>query len=111
MTRVPYRLRWASRGAAVVAMLGSLVLIPLALHPTLSDAQLSGVPDPERRIILQQAQAQLQDSARSTLLQGFGGLILVAGALATWRQVQINRHGQITDRITRAVHQLSSDSM
>ncbi|MBM0231624.1 pentapeptide repeat-containing protein [Micromonospora sp. STR1_7] len=87
------------------------MFVPLVLHPNLSNADLRGVPDAETRITLQQAQAQLQNNARSTLLQGLAGLILVAGAIATWRQVQISRHGQITDRTTRAIEQLASDSI
>jgi uncharacterized protein YjbI with pentapeptide repeats len=81
------------------------------LHPNLSNADLRGVPDTQTRITLQQAQAQLQNNARSTLLQGFAGLILVTGAIATWRQVQITRHGQITDRMTRAIDQMASDNV
>src|SRR5262249_16127930 len=53
----------------------------------------------------------LQNNTRATLLQGFAGLILVAGAVATWRQVQISRHGQITDRTTRAIDQMASDNI
>jgi Pentapeptide repeats (8 copies) len=38
------------------------------------------------------------------------GLLLVAGAIATWRQVQVNREGQITERFTRAIDQLGSQT-
>lgn len=96
---------------AVLAALGTVVFIPFLLHPSLSNADLSGVADAQERITLQQAQAKLQDDARSTILQGFAGLILVLGAIATWRQVQISRHGQITERITRAVDQLAHKSV
>ncbi|MEU7803938.1 pentapeptide repeat-containing protein [Micromonospora arborensis] len=96
---------------AVLLSISALIFIPLVLHPNLSNAQLRGVPDAQTRITLQQAQAQLQNNARSTLLQGLAGLILVAGAIATWRQVQISRHGQITDRMTRAIEQLASDNI
>jgi hypothetical protein len=107
MKRPPTWLTIVLLTVAVLAMLTSVIFIPLRLHPTLSDAEFSGVAD-DRRVELQQAQAKLQNDARSTLLQGFGGLLLVVGALSTWRQVQISRHGQITDRITRAVEQLAS---
>ena len=53
-----------------------------------------------------QAQAQLQNDARATLLQGVAGLLLVAGAIATWRQVQVSREGQITERFARAIDHL-----
>jgi Pentapeptide repeats (8 copies) len=88
-----------------------LIFIPIWLHPSLSKAELQGIPSLQERIVLQQAQGSLQDETRATLLQAFGGLILVGGAFATWRQVQVSRHGQITERITRAVEQLAGPSM
>jgi Pentapeptide repeats (8 copies) len=47
--------------------------------------------------------------ARTAVLQAVGGLLLAAGAVATWRQVRIGREVQITERFTRAVDQLGSD--
>ncbi|MEV1248439.1 pentapeptide repeat-containing protein [Nonomuraea sp. NPDC050022] len=91
-------------------MLGTLTLLPHLLYPPLTDTQLSGVKGADTRIQLQQAQSQLQNNARSTLLQAVAGLLVVAGAVATWRQVQVNREGQITERFTRAVDQLGSDN-
>jgi hypothetical protein len=111
MRRLPYWRAGALAAAAVLLAFIALILVPLLLHPNLSNADLRGVPDAQTRITLQQAQAQLQNNARSTLLQGFAGLILVAGAIATWRQVQISRHGQITDRMTRAIDQMASDNI
>jgi hypothetical protein len=52
-----------------------------------------------------------QNDVRGTLLQGVAGLILVIGALGTWRQIRIAREGQITERFTRAVDQLGSDKL
>ena len=40
--------------------------------------------------------------------KGVAGLLLVAGAVATWRQIQVSREGQITERFTRAIDQLGS---
>ncbi|MFI9836293.1 pentapeptide repeat-containing protein [Nonomuraea sp. NPDC051941] len=91
-------------------MLGTLTLLPHLLYPPLTDTQLNGVKGADTRIQLQQAQSQLQNNARSTLLQAVAGLLVVAGAVATWRQVQVNREGQITERFTRAVDQLGSDN-
>ena len=71
----------------------------------------TGAREPQGvRIQLQQAQAQLQNNARSTLLQAIAGLLVVAGAIATWRQVPVNRDGQITERFTRAIDQVGSDN-
>jgi Pentapeptide repeats (8 copies) len=61
---------------------------------------------------------QAQNDLRTTLLQGIGGLFLIAGVVATWRQVQLTRRqldllreGQITERFTRAIEQLGSDNL
>jgi hypothetical protein len=94
----------------LVVVLGSLTLIPELLYPSLTDAQLSGVTGADTQIQLQQAQSQLQNNARSSLLQAIAGLLLVAGAVGTWRQVQVNREGQLTERFTRAVDQLGSEN-
>lgn len=66
-----------------------------------------------------QSQAlQAENDLRTTLLQGIGGLFLISGVVATWRQVQLTRHqldilreGQITERFTRAIEQLGSDNL
>jgi uncharacterized protein YjbI with pentapeptide repeats len=66
--------------------------------------------------------AQARNNVRTTLLQGFGGMILLIGAYLTWRQTQISRaasreelrmsrEGQLTDRFTRAVEQLGSNDV
>lgn len=71
--------------------------------------------------------AKAQNDVRATLLQGIGGLILLAGAAAAWRQTQVNKEqinqtyrynlqhldqlnrGQATERYTRAIDQLGND--
>src|SRR5262245_27489557 len=87
----------------LVVALGSLTLIPEVLYPPLTDTQLSGVTGAYTQIQLQQAQSQLQNNARSTPLQAIAGMLLVVGAVATWHQVQVNREGQLTERVTRAI--------
>jgi len=47
-----------------------------------------------------------ENDARTTLLQAVAGLVLVVGAGATWRQIQINREGQITERFSKAIDHL-----
>jgi hypothetical protein len=99
-------------GALTVAiLLISLSLIPRWLYPPLSAADLRSVPSAQARIQLQQAQSQLTNGARSSVLQGLAGLLVVAGALATWQRVHISREGQITDRFTRAIDQLGSENL
>jgi uncharacterized protein YjbI with pentapeptide repeats len=41
-----------------------------------------------------------------TLAQILGGTALLSGLYFTWRTLQVNREGQITDRFTRAIEQL-----
>jgi hypothetical protein len=88
-----------------------VIVIPRWLYPPLSAADLHGVLSAQARIQLQQAQSQLADDARSSVLQGFAGVLVVIGAMATWWQVHISREGQITERFTRAVDQLGSDKV
>jgi Pentapeptide repeats (8 copies) len=96
---------------AIVAVLAlaCVLLVPPVLHPPLSSADLEGVASAEKRIELQQAQGKLRDDVRANLLQGIAGLLLLLGAFATWRQVQISREGQITERFSRAIEQLGND--
>lgn len=54
--------------------------------------------------------AKVTNDIRATLLQGLAGVALLVGAFFTWRQLQISRQGQITQRFTAAVEQLGSPS-
>ena len=102
---------WAlAAGGLAVVLLAGVIVVPRWLYPPLSAADLHGVLSAQARIQLQQAQSQLANDARSSILQAFGGLLVVAGAVATWRQVHVSREGQITDRFTRAIDQLGSEN-
>jgi hypothetical protein len=94
--------------ALLTVVLGGIILIPRLLYPPFTAADLQGVASAQLRIQLQQAQSQLANGARSDVLQGFAGLVVVAGAAAAWWQVHISREAQITERFTRAVDQLGS---
>jgi Pentapeptide repeats (8 copies) len=65
----------------------------------------------DRRIELETNRLRLQNDARATLAQMLAGGILLLGAYLTWRQLQVNREGQITDRYTRAIDQLGHDQL
>ncbi|NUP53117.1 MAG: pentapeptide repeat-containing protein [Catenulispora sp.] len=102
---------WAPVAAACavgVALLIAVIVVPELLYPRLSKADLRDVATATEKIQLQQAQAQLANNARTTILQSLAGLVVLAGAVATWRQVHVNREGQITERFTRAVDQLGN---
>jgi hypothetical protein len=43
-----------------------------------------------------------------TLAQILGGIALLSGLYFTWRTLQVNREGQITERFTRAIDQLGA---
>jgi len=67
-------------GLLGLAGIAALLLAPTWLHPPLTEAQLRGITDPEKRITLQQAQSQLQNDARATLLRAVAGILFgVAG--------------------------------
>jgi hypothetical protein len=91
--------------------IGSLILIPSWLFPALRDSDLNAVPSIEKRIELQQAQAQLQNNSRSAILQAVAGLLVVVGATVTLRQVQASREGHTTERFTKAIDQIGSDNI
>ncbi|CAO5185735.1 Pentapeptide repeat-containing protein [Frankia sp. AiPs1] len=95
----------------VAVVVGLLVVVPRLLYPPLSAAQLRGIGSAQTRVQLQQAQSDLRGDARSDVLQGLGGLLLVLGGAATWRQVQVSREGQLTERFTRAVDQVGSETL
>jgi hypothetical protein len=101
----------AGIGCLLAILISCFVLVPQLLYPALTAADLRDVAGVANRIQLQQAQDQLQNNVRSALLQVTGGLVVVLGGLATWRQVHVNREGQITERLTRAVDQIGSDNV
>ncbi|MFI8841605.1 hypothetical protein ACIGW1_01470 [Streptomyces sp. NPDC053780] len=58
------------------------------------------------------------NDVRTTLLQVVGGLVVLFGAYATWRQLRLSQEGlratqegYVTDRFSRAVDQLGSDKL
>jgi hypothetical protein len=97
--------------ALLAVLLIGFFVVPAFVYPPLSADELNNVADAKARIELQQAQSKLQNDFRSILLQGLAGLLLVVGAVATWRQLQITRDGQIPERFTRAIEQVGNESM
>jgi len=95
----------------LVILLGGIILIPHLLYPPLSAAALSGIASAQVRIQLQQAQSRLANDARSAVLQGVAGFVVVGGAVAAWWQAHISREGQITERFTKAVDQLGNPNL
>ncbi|MGN5634749.1 pentapeptide repeat-containing protein [Streptomyces sp. AC154] len=96
-------------GAAGLAVLGAVFVL---LPGVVVDHDLAGasVAAPDR--------LKAVNDVRTTLLQVVGGLIVLFGAFATWRQLRVSQdglratqEGYVTDRFSRAVDQLGSDKL
>jgi Pentapeptide repeats (8 copies) len=110
-TRPPRWVWWLGAAALEVVAFAALIFVPSALYPPLSLEDMRGVADARSRIELQQAQSRLANDTRTAMLQVIAGILVIAGAAATWRQVYVAREGQITDRYTRAVEQIGSQNV
>jgi hypothetical protein len=77
MQRTQPLIKWALLAFATLAGFALLILVPGWLKPSLSKADLNAVPAGEKHIALQQAQGQLQNNIRTTLLQGLAGIVVV----------------------------------
>jgi uncharacterized protein YjbI with pentapeptide repeats len=108
----------------VAVVVGCLFWLPRFLLPPLSEATLQarGVTNAKDRVELEHDRLRLENEARATLFQGFGGAAILLGAFFTWRQLQENvrnnrkidareREAQITERFTRAVDQFGREEL
>jgi Pentapeptide repeats (8 copies) len=78
------RFRWPLAGlAAMVLVLASVLVVPQWLVGWELGAAAHTLTGADR--------AKAINDVRATLLQGIGGLLLVVGVVATWRQVRISR--------------------
>ncbi len=105
---LPSAAPWSRRTTVVRLALGAalVVLLPLAvlfLPRLLLDWDLAGAPVADR--------ARAVNDIRTALLQATGGLVVVAGAVLTWRQLQVSRAGQVTDAFATAITHLGSESL
>ncbi|MFF3200685.1 pentapeptide repeat-containing protein [Streptomyces sp. NPDC002962] len=96
-------------GVVGLAVLGAvLVLLP----GVVVDHDLAGA-----RVAAQDRLKAVND-VRTTLLQAVGGMVVLFGAYATWRQLRVSQdglratqEGYVTDRFSTAVDQLGSDKL
>lgn len=95
----------------VMFLLWLVLAAPALIIPARSDASLKDVTDAAKRHDLQDARLALQNDIRTTLLQALGGVVVLLGAWGAWRQLNVSREGQITDRFTRATDQLGSSQL
>jgi hypothetical protein len=89
--------RAVRRVLATVGVLAVLALVVVVLPPRFTA---------HHRFDRAADELKAQSDVRTSLLQLLGGMLLATGAYLTWRQLQTNREGQITDRYTKAVEQL-----
>lgn len=92
--------------------LGTLATVFVVLPAALVDHDLAGSS------ISAQDRLSAVNDVRTTLLQAVGGLVVLFGAYATWRQLRVSQdglratqEGYVTDRFSRAVDQLGSDKL
>jgi hypothetical protein len=103
---LPLRGTWLATGfgALVVCLvLGSILLFPALLVDNAQQRLPTSQP-----VLSAEQRLKAETDARTSLLQAIAGLVVLVGAGATWRQLHINREGQVTDRFTRAIDQLGS---
>ena len=91
----------------VVLLVTCVFVLPVLLVPARVEA-VDGIAAIDR-IRLQNERLKLRNDVRTTMLQAMGGAFFLVTALLTWRQLQINREGQITERFTRAIDHLGSE--
>lgn len=96
-------------GAAGLAVLGTVFVL---LPGVVVDHDLAGAS------VAAQDRLKAVNDVRTTLLQVLGGLVVLFGAYATWRQLRVSQdglratqEGYVTDRFSRAVDQLGSDKL
>jgi hypothetical protein len=90
-------------------LLGIVAVILLALIikvPQWQAASWQGQPGVELKDL-----PKLENDARTTLIQGLGGLILLSGLGFTLWNLRLTQDRQITEHYTRAVEQLGSEKL
>lgn len=90
-----------------VVVLGGALSVCVVFGPAWIAGNGSGLSTADR--------VAAENDVRSTLLQGFGGLLalggVAVGAVMTLRQVRANREGHSIDLFTKAIDQLASDQV
>jgi uncharacterized protein YjbI with pentapeptide repeats len=94
-------------GVAALLLSVSVLVLPPLLVP--AGRSVGPTIAPLDRMRLENERVRLRNEARSTLLQAFGGAFFLVTAFLTWRQIQVTREGQITDRFTRAIEHLGTE--
>jgi hypothetical protein len=95
----------ASRHWKLLLVIGAVIMVGIIWKvPQWQAAGWQGQMEPKDL-------AKLQNDARTTLVQAFGGAVLLIGLYFTLRNLQLNQDRQITEHYTRAAEQLGSDKL
>jgi hypothetical protein len=98
-------------GGLVLIALAAAIWLPRVVYPPLTSRELGHAAREAKGVELQQAQARIQNDFRGQLLQAMGALVVVAGAAVGWEQLRLTREGQVTERFTRAIDHLGSETL
>ncbi|MFD7716586.1 pentapeptide repeat-containing protein [Streptomyces sp. NPDC059814] len=108
---------WRGRHATAALLAGTVGLAVLGaalvvLPGVVVDHDLAGAS------VAAQDRLKAVNDVRTTLLQAVGGMVVLFGAYATWRQLRVSQdslratqEGYVTDRFSTAVDQLGSDKL
>ena len=103
----PSRTKVVTAVVVAVVVLGGVLSVCVVFGPAWIAGNGSGLSTADR--------LAAENAIRSTLLQGFGGLLalggVAVGAVMTLRQVRANREGHSIDLFTKAIDQLASDQV
>jgi hypothetical protein len=98
-------------GLLVVLLLACVLWIPRWLYPPLTETDLRGVSDAAKVQELKGARLQLENDARTTLLQGLAAVLVLTGAsigaAVTLRQIRISQ-GQLQATREQLQHSLET---
>lgn len=75
------------------------------------DAKAINKLTPQELIQLQKDLISAENNARTTLAQIIGGLVLLLGLYATFKNVRVTEEGKLTERFSKAVELLGSDKL
>ncbi|PSB26116.1 pentapeptide repeat-containing protein [Stenomitos frigidus] len=82
------------------------------LQKQIDALQASGKPaDPEKIAPLEKSRLDAENTSRTVLVQGVGGLLVFATIFISWRNLRATQEKQVADRFSKAVEQLGSDNI
>jgi len=100
--------------AAAILVIAALWKIPQwqvrAYHGRLDAAAISKL-SPENLIQLQKDMITAENNARLPLAQIIGGLVVLLGLYATFKNVRVAEEGKLTERFSKAVELLGSEKL